>query len=485
MRRYLLLRYNERKLKMPNNPDDFQFEAEHVVIKALCVSKAARKSYLDKIEPDDFSVRTYKRVFDLVRNLEQGGHAVTKDAVNIGLHDATDRMTLSFLFEKKDIPEITPEIYSAFKRSGIRARQIALSKMIGDELAKAGDPSALTDKIRAAVAALEGNDALIEVASPDQVVDATEWVLDQWMKGDRPVVSGLPELDEKLFLSQFIGYWVVAANSGAGKSALMANIGKHNAAQGIPGMICSLEMSKELLLIRMAMADPKVRGLELTERNIKDQKKMSDLKYAMEAYRKLPLYIIDGVCDIFRLDHICRSMAIEHGCKFTLFDYIQLGKTKPTDSDVVRVYTVSRYLQGLIKPDLPNGYHGQTVIALSQYSNEATKSRNNFQQNNGPETPAQVQANARRSMPNNSDLAWSGQIKQDADGILHLRTLGNPEDAVVDMEIHCGKQRNYKSGWSVPVRFVKAEQMFQTDLSVRMLAGLSVNAPQEMRKAKF
>lgn len=460
-----------------------EIDPESVVMSAICKSPDSRKKFLDKIEKDDFNIKTYGKVFEAVLSLSQAGHSIGVDSVQSFFTEQMDRMQVLFLFDTAVPTEITPDIFEAFKKGGIRARQIKLRDHIDREIKRCSDPEALTDSIRAMVATLEGENAIVEAADMNTSADSSVWLLEQWAKGDRPVVSGLPELDEKLFLSQFIGYWVIAGDSGAGKSAFMCNIAKTNARNGVPGTLCSLEMSKELLLIRMAMEDPKIRGLELTDRTIRDAQKMSDLKYAISSFRKLPISIIEGVKNIFRLDKISRKLAIEQDHKWTCFDYLQLGQTKPTDTDVVRVYTTSRILFGLTQPDLPNGYKGQTVIAMSQYSNEATKEAKGAVTN---ETNGfgRTETKRKRARPTNSDLAWSGQIKQDADGILHIYSTGNVEDSVIDLELYCGKQRFYRAGWSVPAKFIKDEQRFATELSMRRLQNPGAALPQE-RKATF
>ena len=259
-------------------------------------------------------------------------------------------------------------------------------------------------------------------------------------------------------------------------SALMVNIAKNNARRGIPATLCSLEMSRELLYIRMAMEDPRVAGLELTEQTVRNERKMSDLKYAVDSLKKLPLYVVQGVSNIFRLDKISRRNAVDKGCKLTLFDYIQLGKTHPTDSDVVRVSGISRVLQGLTVPDLPNGYHGQAVLALSQYNGEGSKLNSQAAQ----ESRRGQQSRAVRRA-GNDDLAWSSQIRQDADGILHMYSTGEDTD-VVDVEIFCGKQRNYKANWNVSTQFITSEQRFETFLSrkARVLRGRDETRPLKL-----
>lgn len=242
-------------------------------------------------------------------------------------------------------------------------------------------------------------------------------------------------------------------------SALMLNIARANALRGVPSTLCSLEMSRELLYIRMAMSDPRAAGIKLTQRTIKDEQKMSDLKYAIDQLKKLPIYIVQGVSNVFRLDKISRRNAIDKGCKLTLFDYIQLGRTNPTDADVVRVSTVSRTLFGLTQPDLPNGYHGQAVIALSQYNGEGAKMNSQF----AVETNKPTQNRGMRRA-GNDDLAWSSQISNDADGILHLYYKGRYQNKK-DIEIFCGKQRNGEEGWGVEAQLNTTEMQYETVLS--------------------
>jgi len=466
-----------------------EIDYEALVMSSLCRSETMRKRYLDKISSEDLTFKTHVKVFDALVALHQGGHTVDQGTVDGFFSDPMEKLTVNLLFtieyktdDGKPIT-LTDDYFRAFKKSGIRARQVKIRDTINKALQSNEDPELLSDKIRALVSSIDGDEIALEANDMDASADSASYLLDQWASGDRPVISGLPELDSKLFLSQFIGYWVIAGNSGAGKSAFMCNIAKENARRGIPGTICSLEMSKELLLIRMVMEDPKIKGIQLTERTIKDKQIMSDLKYAIDQFRKLPIHIVDGVYDIFRLDKISRKLAVDKGCKWTLFDYIQLGKTKPTDSDVVRVYTVSRYLQGLTKVDLPNGYHGQVVLALSQYSNEATKARNFVSSDDSEGHRGTRKKEAPK--PSNSDLAWSGQIKQDADGILHIYPTGEIESPVLDVELHCGKQRNYISGWTVRSRFVKSEQRFVTDLSVKKELSPSMVPVEATRPVQF
>lgn len=448
-------------------------DLEAIVLSNLLKSEGIREKYLSRCAPTDFGSKSHIKIYHTLIRLAQSAGNITKDIVQEALAgDVVVQMNATFLFDYGD--ELTPEIFEKFKQGGQKIRLVAIKDHINRELLKGTDINIVSDQVRTMLIEVEAADSLIEVSNPEQSVEATQWVLDKWARGEMPVISGLPELDAKLFLSQFIGYWIIAANSGVGKSSLMINIARNNARMGIPSTVCSLEMSRELLYIRMAMEDPRVAGLELTEQTVRNAQKMSDLKYAVDQLKKLPLYVVQGVSNIFRLDKISRRNAIDKGCKLTLFDYIQLGKTHPSDSDVVRVSGVSRTLQGLTVPDLPNGYHGQAVIALSQYNGEGSKLNTQFTQDTGRDKARGSRTAGRRA--GNDDLAWSSQIRQDADGILHMYATGTDRD-VVDVEIFCGKQRSYKSDWHVNTQFITSEQRFETALSRKQRA-LGIREPK-------
>ena len=99
------------------------------------------------------------------------------------------------------------------------------------------------------------------------------------------------------------------------------------------------------------------------------------------------------------------------------------------------------------------------------------------------------QQNSKGGKASNDDLAWSSQIRQDADGILHLRknvvterdnrgnviVVDDEEEAdEIDVTIQCGKQRNYKDGWKVPLKLTKSKQLFSTPLSIKYGSGVRV-----------
>ena len=125
--------------------------------------------------------------------------------------------------------------------------------------------------------------------------------------------------------------------------------------------------------------------------------------------------------------------------------------------------TVSRILQSLTAPRLVDGYKGQPVLALSQYNGEGGKAR------------------SKGGQAGNMDLAWSSQIAKDADGILHLNIDSDGEKESI-INVRCGKQRNYKSGWEVPITFDKLRQTFYTQASRQVT---NVVKPQTMRPIRF
>ncbi len=439
------------------------YTPEVIALSNFLRSKSMRQKYIDKTSALDFATKSNRQVFEAIVGLIQSTTDINQDTIKASLsHDVSLQMIALICFDS-NIPELDDNVFAEFKSAGKRSRLTDIGNYIISGNKRAIDTDLMADEVRDRLKALEHNTSLIEVVDSDRSVDEVQFILDQWAAGERPITTGLPEVNEKMFLTQILGYWVVAGESGAGKSALMMKIAKYNAEQGRRVTVASLEMDKVMLYLRMAMEDPLCAGLELTEQNIKNVNKMSNIRKATDKLRKLPISVIEGVRNIFSIDRLARHIAIERGSELLCFDYIQLGETAPIDKDVVRVSTVSRILQSLTAPRLVDGYKGQPVLALSQYNGEGGKAR------------------SKGGQAGNMDLAWSSQIAKDADGILHLNIESEGETESI-INVRCGKQRNYKSGWSEQIIFDKLRQTFSTEASRRVS---NVAKPQTMRPIRF
>ncbi|MBI4688279.1 MAG: replicative DNA helicase [Nitrospirae bacterium] len=217
---------------------------------------------------------------------------------------------------------------------------------------------------------------------------------------------------------------VVGARPGMGKTALCLNIATY---VGIevkePVALFSLEMSRELIVLRMLCAEAEV-----------DSNKVRSGYHSKEDYRKLvnaagrladaSIYIDDTFSSVLEIRAKARRLKAEHGLGLIIIDYLQLirgnGRYNQREQEIS---DISRSLKALAK-DL-----SVPVIVLSQLNRDCEKRG----------------ANKR---PLIADLRESGAIEQDADTILFLYRDDYYKDKSGDdendgaAELNVAKQRN-------------------------------------------
>ncbi len=214
------------------------------------------------------------------------------------------------------------------------------------------------------------------------------------------VPSGFHALDRKTAGWQPSDLIIVAARPGMGKTAFALNM-LINAAKdtrgATPGVIFSLEMSKEQLATRLWCAEAQVPMNQVRTGDLQGPE-WDRLFKGVVALRDLPIFIDDtpavAVTEVMRK---CRQLKHEHDIGFIVVDYLQLmssGLTGKTVNREQQISDISRSLKALAKE------LGVPVVALSQL-NRGVESRSD-------------------KRPLLSDLRESGAIEQDADIIVFL-----------------------------------------------------------------
>ena len=212
-------------------------------------------------------------------------------------------------------------------------------------------------------------------------------------------------------------FFVIAARPSIGKTAAAMNIIEHACVRhDVPGLIFSLEMTKEELVQRLILSMAGVpsdvaKVGEFTYEQLLEIGKMSDRVH------KSPFYIQDrSGLTMTQIRAMTRSAKRKHGIRFIVIDYLGLIDGKGTEYESV---TASSKACKRMAKDL-----SIPVIALHQL-------------NRGSEKRAETR-------PNMADLRSSGQIEQDADIICLLhRKKEHPEE---EAEIIVEKNRNGATG---------------------------------------
>jgi replicative DNA helicase len=232
------------------------------------------------------------------------------------------------------------------------------------------------------------------------------------------VSTGIPALDSRTGGLQKQRLYGIAARPGCGKTALLNQIGVHAASKGHAGLICSLEMGGDELILR-ALANAS--GGNLTKISMGLEPDINDAMNASDSLSGIPLWVDT---ETYSLNGIIAQMAAhkhKYGIEWAAVDHIGLIETQKFNSRNDQIGFITRSLKQAAKR------LGIAVIALSQLSrNSETQGRK----------------------PGLHDLRDSGNIEQDLDAALFLHVDADKRDETVkQLQVGLLKNRNGRVGW--------------------------------------
>jgi replicative DNA helicase len=436
-------------------------DAEKTILGAILLDNAAHSEAAERLEPDDFSLDSHKRIFLRMSELMNEQRAV-------------DIVTLANeLARAKEIESVGGVAYLASLTEGLPMRPV-----IEDYIRIVKDKSLLRKLMlicSAAIAraadqsetALEVLDAaesqLLEVSEKgitrglealDQIVQKSFGSIDNLYKQSREVTglaTEFTELDRMTSGLQKGELVIIAARPSMGKTAFAINIAENAAIKSKATVaVFSLEMSKESLLRRMLASQAWVdqRKLQTGFLGREDQERLQN---ALEQLVESRLYIDDsaGISLAEMRAKARRLKQTTGGLDMIVVDYLQLmSATLPSaggkryENRTQEVSAISRGLKALAKElDVP-------VVALSQLS-RASERRGDDKR------------------PMLSDLRESGSIEQDADVVafIHREAYYNRDEEMSESdraksEIIIAKQRNGPTG-TVHLNFISRFTRFE------------------------
>ena len=242
------------------------------------------------------------------------------------------------------------------------------------------------------------------------------------------VETGFYELDGPLNGLQKQSYYILGARPSVGKSALALQIASNVAKKGNPVLYISPEMTKEQLVTRLLSMESGVPYDDI----IKGKTKADDNDALVEANNRIqsmPLHIDDSSDQTVGNVRLKARQHLGSGLSLLVVDYLQL--LCPDDDDKATVTKISKGLKAIAKDmNVP-------VLACAQ-----------LRRRYGQEP--------RR--PDKSRIKGSGQIEQDADGVM---LMWHPtRDNLAKTEVFIDKHRNGPLGQTV-LRFDKATTKFE------------------------
>jgi len=430
-------------------------DAEKTILGAILLDNSAHSEAAERLEADDFSLDSHRRIF--LRMTELMDHERAVDIVTLAEE----------LAKNKEVESVGGVAYLASLTEGLPRRPVIeeyirivkdkslLRKLMGIcsmAIARAADQSESALEVLGAA-----ESQLMEVTekglthgfqSVDEIVRSSFGSIDSLFDRASHEITGLAtgfkQLDIMTSGLQKGELIIIAARPSMGKTALAINIAENAAIYTKAAVaVFSLEMSKESLLRRMMASQAWVdqRNLQTGFLGAKDKDK---LRNALEQLVESRLFIDDsaGISLAEMRAKARRLKQNNKGLDLIVVDYLQLmSATLPSaggkryENRTQEVSAISRGLKALAKElDVP-------VVALSQLS-RASERRGDDKR------------------PMLSDLRESGSIEQDADVVAFIhreayynRDEGQSEDEKAKSEIILAKQRNGPTG-TVHLNFI-------------------------------
>jgi replicative DNA helicase len=406
-------------------------EAEQFVLGAVLLENEALASAIETLLPDDFYKDSHKKIFnamlelykkgepiDLITLTEQmnrneqleavGGASYLSAIVNLVPTSANIKYHAKIVKEKailRGLIRTATEIVTLCYEEGIAVNE-------------------LIDKAETRIFSLSEKIIKSSFVHVEDIIKDTIELVDK-LYNKKELITGLPtgftDLDTLTTGFQPGDLVVVGARPGMGKTAFSLNVATYVGIEvRVPVAIFSLEMSKELIVLRMICSEAEV-----------DSKSVRSGYHTKEDYRKLvnaagrlaeaPIFIDDAFNSVLEIRAKARRLKAEHGLGLIIIDYLQLMRGEGSFAAREQVISdISRSLKALAK-DL-----SVPIIVVSQL-NRSCEQRGDDKH------------------PIIADLRESGAIEQDADTILFLYRgdyykARNAEAGLADLDI--AKQRN-------------------------------------------
>lgn len=410
-------------------------EAEQSVLGAILLENEILASVVEMLAPEDFYKDSHKKIFlamldlykknepiDLITLTEQlsrkeqieeiGGASYLSHIVNLVPTSANIKYHSKIVKEKsllRNLIRTTTEIITMSYDESIEINE-------------------LLDAAETKIFSLSEKTIRGSFVRIDNVVKDTIELVDK-LYNKKELITGLPSGFTDLDM-QTTGFHpgdlvVVGARPGMGKTSFCLNIAAYVGIEvKVPVALFSLEMSKELIVLRMICSEAEV-----------DSKSVRSGYHTKEDYRKLvnaagrlaeaPIFIDDSFNTVLEMRAKSRRLKAEHGLGLIIVDYLQLmrGEGSYTAREQV-ISDISRSFKALAK-DLK-----VPIIVISQLNRSCEQRGDN-------------------KRPIIADLRESGAIEQDADTILFLYRgdyykAKDAEEGVAELDI--AKQRNGPTG---------------------------------------
>lgn len=424
----------------PNNLD-----AEQSVLGAMLFSPDALVRALDLLQGEDFYHDAHRQIFNALADL-----AATNTPAD--LITLTDALRLKGLLKDiggavylSQLSVITPTATNMehharlVEESATKRAMDRIGRLWQEQAATTERPEILVRRAKRQIEEIENRTGRVNFRSLHDVMIQIHTETKERGKRDGEITgipSGLAELDALTIGWQPGDLIIIAARPGMGKTAFALNMAREAVKQGTGVAFFSLEMSCEMLGMRLWSLESGVNLKWIRSGHLTAQS-WPKLTKAYDILAQLPIFFDDTAqLTVSQIRGRTRRLRLDKPIGMVVVDYIQLAKGNGEESRRLEVDAVGRGLKALAKElNIP-------VMALSQLSRETEKRQ------------------SRR--PQLSDLRESGSLEQDADlvGLLYRPDYYNrasQEPALLMLE----KQRNGETG-EIPLDFDRETGKFSS-----------------------
>lgn len=377
----------------------FSREAEQALLGALLQDSTLIQDLPPGMDEEALYAARHRRIFRAIKHVADSGHRA--DPISVGERLSTvDNSDPEFDY-------LTDLVMNTSGSNVLAWSQIILNKKLDRDLINAGmliqqmgyrGEESSEDKLAEAarlISSLDTGDT-VEATDCNSLLKASIELLDKKFRGTAPqgLMTGFPDIDFKTEGWMGGELWILAARPSMGKTALAMNIASNVAVDGGNVLVFSLEMPKLSLMNRLLSSFGGINSRLVRSGKLKEDD-WHKLEVAGRKLKDKNLTVIDkGGMTVKHACAIARKFNRHKKLSLIVFDYLQLLDGGRAENRTNEIAVISRSLKNLAKDtDAP-------VLALSQLNRRVDSASN--------------------KRPTNSDLRESGQIEQDADGIMFI-----------------------------------------------------------------
>ena len=434
-----------------DNPFPQNLQAEQFILGAVILDNGVAPQALHELSADDFFSEAHRRVFRAMRELESRNEAINpltlqEEMRKLESLDAVGGPAfLASLFD--GVPRFSDirDYVRLVKEASLKRKAINTARWLSNE---AFAPDTRVDELLASlrekIADLEDGRIVDDLISTDDAVTRTMAALEEsWESGRvvRGLSTGFPDLDKTLLGLQGGKYYVLAAGTGIGKTALALSIANSiiEAEPEKAGLIISLEMPVDELVRRRLANATRIDSYSIETGALNDAEK-NYVREKAEALRRVTIDYVEGFSKITASSIASRVQRVKRKygrVDFLVIDYLQLlDSDNRSENENARLTEISRAIKRItLNFNIP-------VIVLSQLSRQhATRANKDYVL---------------------SDLRGSGSIEQDADVVLFLMPENWDDVEAPGRRLVVGKHRGGKPHVTIPLVFFGSQYRFES-----------------------